>query len=193
MTQVRVADVLAPSFANGPGARFVVWVQGCTLRCAGCHNPHTWTATAGRLVDVADLIRRYDTISGLRGLTLSGGEPFEQAEACATLARLVRERGGDVVVFSGHTLAELRQTPGASALLGVTDVLVDGRYERDRPSRAAMRSSENQQIHLLTRAIQPEDVATVPRNEWVGGPFGGRLSGLDVRRWVAGLSTHLER
>src|SRR4051812_10002758 len=75
-----------------------------------------------------------DTIPiSVEGITLLGGEPFAQAEQAGTLARAAKQRGLTVMVFSGYTLAELRQRADAAELLAACDLLVDGKYERDQP------------------------------------------------------------
>lgn len=81
---------------DGPGVRFVVFFQGCPLRCQYCHNPDTWTFGQGRAVtaqEVAQEIVRYRHFIQKGGVTLSGGEPLAQPEFCAELLRLCREQG----------------------------------------------------------------------------------------------------
>jgi anaerobic ribonucleoside-triphosphate reductase activating protein len=86
------------------------------------------------------------------GVTFSGGEPFEQAQALAAVGRILRASGRSVMVYSGFTLDELRSSSdaGVRALLDVTDVLVDGPFERERQADLLWRGSSNQRVHLLT-------------------------------------------
>jgi anaerobic ribonucleoside-triphosphate reductase activating protein len=157
----------------------VVWTQGCSIRCVGCHNPHTWEKGHGEVTSIGAILRSWS--DGLRGLTLSGGEPFEQAEACAKLASEVHRLGGDVVVFSGHTLHNLREMavsrPGVAALLLQTDLLVDGPYDREQTPGGPLRGSANQRLHALTGRIGVDELADLPAAEWVGGENQGTMTG----------------
>jgi anaerobic ribonucleoside-triphosphate reductase activating protein len=89
--------------------------------------------------------------NGIEGVTLLGGEPFAHAAAAAAVARAARELGLSVMVFSGYTLEELRSRPEAGELIALTDILVDGPYDRERPDTVRRWiGSTNQRIHFLT-------------------------------------------
>jgi len=99
---------------------------------------------------------------GVEGITLLGGEPFAQAPGAAAIARAARARGLTVMVFSGYTLAELERRADAGALLQLTDLLVDGRYDRERPEPPPpigrrWIGSTNQVMHYLTSAYSPDE------------------------------------
>lgn len=159
---------LAPrSRANGPGARFVLWFQGCTLACPGCFNPDTHAAAGGQRHTVDALI---DTIAAqgtaIEGVTLSGGEPLQQPEAALALVRAVRARTGlSVLVFSGYTIDEIRDMPLGPALLAQLDVLVDGRYQAPARLGRGLRGSANQGIHLLSERYTRAQVEATPEAE----------------------------
>lgn len=151
-----LARVLPRSAANGPGERFVVWVQGCPLACPGCWNPDTWAFAPRVRRDVAGLAAEIIATRGIEGVTFTGGEPFVQARALAELARRVRATGLSVFVFTGYELTELT-TSAQRALLGLTDVVVTGRYvETQRVLDLAWRGSANQQVHFLTDRYGPD-------------------------------------
>ena len=148
---VRVARFIARTGAEGPGTRSALWVQGCTLRCPGCFNPHLWGVRDGRMTAPERIAA--DIPLDVEGLTLLGGEPFEQPGALAELARLVRARGQTVMTFTGYELDELRcaASPAVADLLNHTDLLVDGRFEVDRLDTARpWVGSTNQRFHALT-------------------------------------------
>lgn len=150
MERINVAHVLPRSAANGPGERFVVWVQGCPLRCPGCWNPDTWDPTPRRLESPASLLALVDATPGLDGVTLTGGEPFAQARALLPFARGVAQRGHSLFAFTGYDLGEL-ESPDQRALLGLVDVLVAGRYvAAERSTELPWRGSRNQIIHRLS-------------------------------------------
>ncbi len=153
--------------AEGPGTRYAIWVQGCTLRCPGCFNPHLWTSRGGTLRRPADLVAEA-TAAGAEGITVLGGEPLDQPRATAALVRRARAAGLSTVVFTGHTLEELqaRGAPGVAEVLAATDLLVDGPYRAELPDRARpWLGSTNQRFHFLTDRYGPPDVVAPDRVE----------------------------
>lgn len=118
------------SYVNGPGARAVVWTQGCSRRCEGCRNPLTHSHELRTLVDPQRLAAVILAIPAIQGLTISGGEPAKQPLAAELLCRAVRDGGLSVMVFTGWTLEELRQCRdrAVQVLLGQIDILVDGPF-----------------------------------------------------------------
>lgn len=150
---VRVRRFLPSTTAEGPGVRAALWVQGCTLRCPGCFNPHTWPIAGGQDVPWQDLHARIQSVEGIDGITLLGGEPFEQAAPLARLAAATRAAGLSVMTFTGHLLEDLQAggRPEWDALLGATDLLVDGPYRQEQPERRRpWVGSKNQRFHALT-------------------------------------------
>lgn len=145
--------------ALGPGRRAVVWVQGCSLRCPGCMVPETWSTHGGQWLDPVDLAHQLLEQEPISGVTVSGGEPAEQAEAVATLLAVVKQAGKNTWVYSGYTLEELvaKVDPAVDAMLSFTDVLVDGRYESAQGGYYRWRGSANQRILHLTETIALDD------------------------------------
>jgi anaerobic ribonucleoside-triphosphate reductase activating protein len=158
----RVHAVEPRSRANGPGARFVVWLQGCTLGCPGCFNPGTHDASGGREVPVAELAAQLAATPGIEGLSLSGGEPLQQPAAAAALLDAARALGLSTLAFSGYTEDEIRALPGGPAVLTRLDVLIDGRYVAGERLATGLRGSANQRIRLLTGRYQLADVEATP-------------------------------
>jgi anaerobic ribonucleoside-triphosphate reductase activating protein len=146
-----VHRLLASTAVEGPGRRAALWVQGCSIRCPGCFNPHTWSERGGRVVSVDEVAERIVATPDIEGVTFLGGEPFDQAAPLAALARSVG--GLSVMTFTGHELEHLRaaRRPDWDALLDATDLLVDGPYMRERPDRRRpWVGSTNQRFHFLT-------------------------------------------
>jgi anaerobic ribonucleoside-triphosphate reductase activating protein len=158
---LNVALIVPRTEAEGPGVRFAVWVQGCPMRCPGCCNPEMLPFqrpdTSAMTPD--ELASRALAEPDVEGVSFLGGEPFAQPEGLAALARTVRAAGRSVMVFSGYTLAEIHELgPGAAALLAATDLLVDGRYERERRTTSRRWiGSDNQVLHFLTDRYRPDD------------------------------------
>jgi anaerobic ribonucleoside-triphosphate reductase activating protein len=139
-----------------------VWVQGCTLGCSGCFNPATHLTSGGEARAVAGLLAELAATTGVQGLTLSGGEPLQQAEAAAELLAGAHALGLSTLVFSGYTKEEITQLPAGAAVLAATDVLIDGRYRASDRLGQGLRGSENQRIHLLTQRYSLADVESTP-------------------------------
>ncbi len=138
MAQIRLAGVVPESTVDGPGIRYTVFVQGCRHNCEGCHNPQTHDFSGGYLTDTDALFDEMMADPLISGLTLSGGEPFEQAGALAELAERARAVGKDVMCYTGYTFEQLcgmaESRPEIMRLLRSADILVDGRFvlaERD--------------------------------------------------------------
>ncbi len=155
------------SRANGPGERFVIWVQGCSLACPGCCNPRTHAPGAGRFEPVATLVERIVAAAvRVEGLTVSGGEPFEQPEALHALLSRVKARSAlSVLAFSGYTLRELRSHAARARALQLVDVLVAGRFAERRRHGRGLLGSSNQRIHLLSARYTLAEVQATPEYE----------------------------
>jgi anaerobic ribonucleoside-triphosphate reductase activating protein len=160
MTKLRIAKYVKDTEAEGPGRRFALWVQGCTLRCPGCCNPEMFSTTGGQLIDSREMADIIINTPGIEGVSILGGEPFQQAVAVAEVCRLVKQAGLSVMVYSGYTLDVLRKSGvrGARELLANIDILVDGRFMKDMPeTRRRWIGSANQQIHFLTDRYNEND------------------------------------
>lgn len=144
MTLVAVNRLHWPVTVLGPGRRVGIWFQGCTIECPGCVSRDTWAAAEpGHHTSVGDLVDRIDALiddgSGpIDGVTVTGGEPFEQAEALEELLAALREwldsRGAasaDLLVYTGYDEAAARgRGPGAFAL---ADAVIAGPFRVAEP------------------------------------------------------------
>jgi anaerobic ribonucleoside-triphosphate reductase activating protein len=151
--RLSVAGRVPRTCAEGPGVRYALWVQGCPMRCAGCCNPHLLDFREDLWESVEAAAAGILATDGIEGVTLLGGEPFAQASALAALSRAVRGAGLSVMVFSGYTLAQLREAGRADwdALLDATDLLVDGPYLPEHHSTLRRWiGSSNQRAHALS-------------------------------------------
>lgn len=147
--EIRIAGTIGESIVDGPGIRYVVFTQGCPHHCPGCHNPQTHSFDGGTITDTEELISQFKNNPLLKGITISGGEPFCQPLAAAELARAAHECGKDVMVYTGYTFEQLLSgnVENAMALLEQTDILVDGRFEEAKKSLLLkFKGSSNQRI-----------------------------------------------
>ncbi len=154
--QMRIAGIINESIVDGPGIRMVIFTQGCLHNCTGCHNQHTHSFDAGELIDTDKIITDIKKNPLLDGITLSGGDPFEQAAACAVLAGEVKKLGLNVVTYTGYTYEQLigltTQRAGIADLLENTDVLIDGPFVlEEKDLLLKFRGSANQRIIDMNR------------------------------------------
>ncbi len=157
--KLRIAGLTKESVVDGPGIRFVVFVQGCSHHCPGCHNPETWDFTAGKELTVDELFAQIKDTRLLQGVTFSGGEPFAQAAALACLGKKVKELGLDIVTYTGYTFEELldmaKKNQDVRELLEISDLLVDGPYlAEERDLNLAFRGSRNQRIISVAASLK---------------------------------------
>ncbi|NPV75457.1 MAG: radical SAM protein [Anaerolineae bacterium] len=152
----------------GPGLRSVVWVQGCPFHCPGCIAPG-WVPFDAPAAEISpqDLAQVLLTDLQVSGLTLSGGEPFAQAEGLAALVSYARQRRElDVICFSGYrfeTLLNHPPSPGVFDLLDQIDLLIDGPYIESKNDGKGLRGSNNQRFIHLTNRLRGFDFENQPR------------------------------
>lgn len=163
--KIRIAGLVNDSIVDGPGFRFTVFTQGCPHHCVGCHNPQTHDFQGGSDMDTDEIVARFKKNPLLDGITLSGGEPFCQSEACAELARAARALGLNVWCYSGYTFEELLNGKDEwKTLLQELDVLIDGRFVlEERSLECKFRGSRNQRVidvptSLKSRTIIEMDI-----------------------------------
>ncbi|MFM8932777.1 MAG: 4Fe-4S single cluster domain-containing protein [Gemmataceae bacterium] len=168
VTSARVAHRVPCTEAEGPGKRYALWFQGCPLRCAGCCNPHFLSFSGGELIPLDTLraeISQAIQEHGIEGITLLGGEPTAQPDASSALLEHAHSLGLNTLVFSGHTVEELRarKNPSVDSMLARTDWLVDGPYDHTQPeSIRRFIGSANQRLLTLSDRVRAND----PR--WLG-------------------------
>lgn len=145
--------------ANGEGVRVSLFVSGCRNHCKNCFQPETWNFSYGEefTKETEEKILRMLSESYINGLTILGGEPFEEENQRALLPFVERVRNAypekTIWVYSGYTIEEML-TEGmrprcevTSKLLSMVDVLVDGRFEEEKKNISLkFRGSENQRI-----------------------------------------------
>lgn len=158
-TPIRLAGVIRESVVDGPGWRFVVFVQGCTHNCPGCQNPQTHDLNGGYMSTVENLYAEIKKDPLLRGVTFSGGDPFVCAKEMAVLGDMVHGLGLDIVTYTGYTYEEIlkgaTEKNGWMRLLEVTDYLIDGRFEIEKLSlELKFRGSSNQRIIDVKKSLE---------------------------------------
>lgn len=162
---MRIFGLVQDSIVDGPGFRFSCFVQGCPHHCPGCHNPESHDPAGGREMTVDQVAAQMLGNPLTDGLTLSGGEPFAQAESCLELAKIAHSRGLNVWSYSGWTFEHLRDhgTGAQRALLAELDVLVDGPFLlAERTLALPWRGSRNQRVIDVQASLSANSVVLRP-------------------------------
>ena len=146
---LRIAGTVRDSIVDGPGIRYVIFTQGCPHHCEGCHNPQTHDFTEGQDADIEKILKEIFENPMLSGVTISGGEPFCQAEALVPIARVIKEHGKHLMLYTGYLLEQLQKMNASDIqeLLELADVIVDGPFIlAERNLTLSYRGSENQRV-----------------------------------------------
>ena len=148
---MNIAHIEERSFIYGPGCRYVIWTQGCSIRCRGCWNRSMWDFASGHEIALPVLFSRICAEkNNIEGITLLGGEPLDQYEETAALLRLCAVAGLSTVLFTGYRIDELMQKNMEEAYK-LPDILITGRYdEQKRTDQHQWIGSVNQEIHFLS-------------------------------------------
>lgn len=158
--KIRIAGILKEGLADGPGIRYVLFTQGCFHNCEGCHNPETHDPEGGYEMETDEIIKDIMKSRLIKGVTFSGGEPFLQSEGVSYIAERVKSFGLDVVTYTGYTFEELVKgdNPEMQQLLGLTDILIDGRFKIDeRDISLRFRGSRNQRIIDVKKSLEANE------------------------------------
>ena len=147
--EIRIAGIVEESIVDGPGIRFVIFTQGCPHGCKGCHNPQTHDFNSGKDVNIDEIVDKIKEDPLLKGVTLSGGEPFMQAGKLAKLIDKLSDTKLDIITYTGFKYEEIIKNANDEnkfyKLLDRTDILIDGKFEEDKKDENLMyRGSSNQ-------------------------------------------------
>lgn len=174
MHWLNIAKIVEVTEAEGPGLRFVIWVQGCLKRCKGCCNVNLLRIEPVTLMtsgEIIQLLRQTTEKTQLEGVTFLGGEPMLQAQGLADIAESAQHLGLSVMIFTGYTLEEITENrfAGSDRLLNATDLLIDGEFEQHNiETKRNWVGSTNQRFHYLsdfyTSELETRKLAVT--NEW---------------------------
>lgn len=143
---MRVLRVVEGTSVDGPCLRTSLYLAGCTHQCPGCHNPQSWDPMGGEEMSEDELMKiiAYNEAP----VTFSGGDPLFQPEAVASLAaRIKRELGYNIWVYTGYTWEQIEKQPRLMEVMKHIDVLVDGPFiMAERDLDIIFRGSRNQRL-----------------------------------------------
>ena len=153
---MRVAGIVRDSIVNGEGIRDVVFFQGCSHRCRGCQNPHTWDYNGGEHRFLGSIVKELS--DSTNNVTISGGEPLDQDWDCLIeLLRLLKKQGKNIWLYTGNTVNPTKQI--YYKLSKYVDVIVDGRFvEELKDPNLLFRGSSNQRIIDLPKSVRQRKI-----------------------------------
>lgn len=162
--KIRLAgDITTDSIVDGEGIRSVIWTQGCIHNCPGCHNPETHDFNGGFLREVSDVCEEIKNIEFQDGITLSGGDPLAQIDACLEIAKFAQSIGLNVWCYTGYKIEDLlkrcEKEKNLKELLENVDVLVDSPFILELKSyNVPFRGSKNQRLIDSKKTIKENKV-----------------------------------
>lgn len=162
--QIRLAyKIDNESIVDGPGIRSVIWTQGCSHNCKGCHNPETHSFSDGFLMDTKDVIKEIKNNISIDGVTFSGGDPMFQVDACLEIARDLKKMNLNIWCYTGFTfenLIKMSETNNAYLeFLNTLDVLVDGKFVLEKRQISLLyKGSTNQRVIDVQRSLKEKRV-----------------------------------
>lgn len=144
MSKLRVNYIGKQLHAQGPGTRYTIWVQGCSIHCPGCSNVDTWDPAGGTEYDVQELVKDILATEGIDGVTITGGEPLDQFEP---VYELCLSLFGKICIFltTGYY-----KGPETVHIETVTDIICTGPFEQDKICKDEWRGTSNQIVEFLT-------------------------------------------
>lgn len=146
---MRINKIIKDSRVNGPGRRYTIWVQGCSIHCEGCSNKDTWDSTKGEVWTTQQLLTDI-AIAKPEGITLTGGEPLDQFDEVLEFLKFIKDHTFyNVFLTSGYTFEQIQKTK--YEILSYIDILISGPFVQSLLDQSGQwRGSTNQIVHFLT-------------------------------------------
>lgn len=168
--KIRLATpvLMKDSIVDGEGIRTVIWTQGCSHKCPGCHNPQTHSFDDGFELDIEEVKKEIDALEGQDGITFSGGDPLYQVDACLELAKYIKSKKMTIWCYTGFTYEALislsKNNPNIKEFLKIIDVLIDGPFLLEQKSLdCVFRGSKNQRIIDTKESLKQNKVCLVEK------------------------------
>ncbi|NFL64932.1 anaerobic ribonucleoside-triphosphate reductase activating protein [Clostridium botulinum] len=161
--KIRLSGIAYESLVNGPGIRRVFFSQGCNHNCKGCFNPDTHDFNGGEERNIDELIEDVLCNPMIKGITFSGGDPFERADEFSYMAKIFKENNKNIWCYTGYIFEyindNLERNKGWKDLINNLDVLVDGKFEEDKKEDGLkFKGSSNQRIIDVKESLKSNKV-----------------------------------
>ncbi len=162
---MNIAHIEETSLIYGPGIRFVIWVQGCSIRCKDCWNKEMWSFENKDIISTNQIFDKIKNTPQIEGVTILGGEPFDQYDELFVLVKNIRKTNLSIILYTGYLLSELEKN-NKRGILDFIDILITGRYDkRYRTIRGGLIGSSNQEIHFCTDRYTINDLVNLNESE----------------------------
>lgn len=171
----RIHSVESFGTVDGPGIRFVIFMQGCPLRCKYCHNPDTWKTTGGTMVTAAELLQQYSRNKAFYkngGITVTGGEPLLQIDFITDLFTKAKSKGIHTCIdTSGITFREndSEQLTKFNTLMSVTDLVLLDIKHINRDAHKELTGMNNDNVLSFARYLAQKNIPVWIRHVIVPG------------------------
>jgi anaerobic ribonucleoside-triphosphate reductase activating protein len=157
-------------YAQGPGIRYTIWVQGCSIHCQKCYNTQTWDFNNGVAYDTQDLAEDILNTQGIDGITITGGEPLDQFDATLDLCEKLF---GKICIFLTTGYDTLK--PEYFRILEVLDIICLGPFEFLKICKDGWRGSSNQRVKFLTNIGKKQEKMPLILKEFIIKPNGNSI------------------
>jgi len=160
---MKIAEIVLSSNSEGPGKRFVIWLQGCSIGCPNCINPGMLSFDGGKDLSISEIFEKIlisKKENGIKGITFLGGEPLDQAEQVLELLKTLEEIKLNTILFTGYKYEDLlnKKSEIIDEIFNRLDVLIDGPYiDEEYTEKLYLRGSKNQRIIFLSDRIDRKD------------------------------------
>lgn len=161
--KIRIHGYVAESYVDGPGIRFALFTQGCRHHCPGCHNPQTHDFAKGFEIDNDEIVQLMLKDPLLDGLTLTGGDPLEQIDACLDLVKKVKQYNYSIIIYTGYIYEDIieksKNNQNLNELLHYIDYIIDGPFILSlKDLELNYCGSKNQRIIDVQQSLKEEDI-----------------------------------
>ncbi len=167
MSKIYLAsDIQTDSIVDGKGLRTVIWFQGCSHNCKGCHNPKTFPFNTGIELDTKDIFNMIDNLEDQDGITFSGGDPMFQPEAFLEILKYSKSKGYNNWAYTGFLYEDiLNKDKVYLEILKYIDVLIDGKFVlEEKTFEAKYRGSRNQRLIDVQKSLKNNKVVVTDEN-----------------------------
>lgn len=160
--RLKLNHIIEKSYVQGPGERFTIWVQGCSIHCKDCINTDTWDFDKGNSIELDELLSLILN-STSSGLTITGGEPLDQFESILELAtKLFKKKS--IFLCSGYTYEKIKKD--FKEILSSIDILCSGPFIAEKKCQSQWKGSSNQEVIFLTPLGEQELNLPIKRREY---------------------------
>lgn len=171
---MNIANIEENSLIYGPGIRYVIWMQGCSIRCKGCWNNKMWSFNKRNDIStddiVSEIVKQSDVIDGV---TILGGEPFDQYDDLMSLVKKLRKKSFGILLYTGYSVEQLTISH-KNNIFSYIDVLISEPYiEKERNiENGGLIGSDNQKYNFFSEIYSENDFTTLNQTEISIDEFG---------------------